>query len=227
MSHEYPTLPQLQMEIGRYVYQPYCWYLRWFQPKRFFTFQGRRFEYFLHSYNATWRNERSLEIPLARDMLEKYDPADVLEVGNVLSHYFRARHTILDKYERRKGVLTMDVVEYTPSKRYSLILSISTIEHVGWDETPRQPGKHREAVARLRELLAPGGVLMVTVPLGYNADLDRDLEARSLGFREYIFFKRTSYREWVEAQWEQVRGTPYGQPFRAGNALAVCMFTNS
>ena len=224
MSQGYPTFPQLQMEIGRYVYQPYCWYLNWLQPQRFFTFRGQRFEYFVHPYNATWRNERSLEIPLARHMLEKYAPTDVLEVGNVLSHYLRAQHTILDKYERRKGVVTTDVVEYTPSKRYSLVLSISTLEHVGWDETPRQPGKHLEAVKRLRELLSPGGVLMVTMPLGYNLDLDQDLEARKLGFSEYVFFKRVSYREWIEAGWAEVRGTPYGQPYRAGNALAIGIF---
>ncbi|MFZ5904395.1 MAG: hypothetical protein ACOYZ8_12680 [Chloroflexota bacterium] len=227
MNREYPTLPQLKMEIGRYVYQPYCWYLRWFQPRHFFTFRNQRFEYFVHPYNTTWRNERSLEIPLARHMLEEYDPADVLEVGNVLSHYARVSHTILDKYEQRRGVLKMDVVEYAPSKRYPFILSISTIEHVGWDETPRQPGKHRDAVKNLRELLAPGGVLMMTVPLGYNPDLDQDLETRSLGFSEYVFFKRTSYREWAEAEWGEVRGAPYGKPFRGGNALAICIFTNS
>ena len=224
MSHGYPALPQLQMDVGRYVYQPYCWYLQWLRPKCFFTFRGQQFEYFVHPYNATWRNERSLEVPLARHMLEKYDPADVLEVGNVLSHYFRVRHTILDKYERRRGVVATDVVEYAPSRRYSLVLSISTLEHVGWDETPRQPGKHLEAVKRLRELLAPGGVLMITVPLGQNLDLDRDLEAGKLGLGEYVFFKRVSYREWREAGWAEVKGTPYGKPFRGGNALAIGFF---
>jgi hypothetical protein len=68
-------------------------------------------------------------------------------------------------------------------------------------------------------------MLLVTVPLGHNPGLDQDLEAGSLGFSEYVFFKRISYGEWIEAEWDEVRGTPYGQPFRAGNALAIGIFT--
>src|SRR5690349_8376184 len=48
-----------------------------------FDFLGRSFEYFCHHYNATWRNERCVEIALAKEKLAEYTGKRILEVGNV------------------------------------------------------------------------------------------------------------------------------------------------
>ncbi len=49
-----------------------------------------------------------------------------------------------------------DIVEFVPQDKYDLIISISTLEHVGWDEQPQKPGKLLQAIDHLRATcLAP------------------------------------------------------------------------
>src|SRR3954471_11195911 len=74
-----------------------------FLPKKTFEFNGQRFDAFYHRYNMTWAGERSAEIPIAKSYVEAYRGKNVLEVGNVLSHYFPAQHEILDKFEKGEG----------------------------------------------------------------------------------------------------------------------------
>src|ERR687896_193842 len=64
-----------------------------------FELGGRRYRYFAHPYNATWRNERAVELSLAVALLEELSEARVLEVGNVLAHYGYGGHDVVDKYE--------------------------------------------------------------------------------------------------------------------------------
>jgi hypothetical protein len=93
----------------------YCYY-RLFKASRTFTFQGEVYRYFYHPYNITWRNERAVEVPIVWKIVNKYVGRNVLEVGNVLSHYFPVHHDVLDKYEKAKGVINEDVVEFSPAK---------------------------------------------------------------------------------------------------------------
>ena len=62
--------------------------------------------------------------------------------------------------------------------RFDLIVSVSTLEHVGLDEQRREPGKAAAAVRRLTSMLAPGGLLWMTVPVGYNPDLEQAIRRR-------------------------------------------------
>jgi hypothetical protein len=52
-------------------------------------------------------------------------------------------------------------------------VSISTLEHVGWDEMTREPMKILKAIENLKNLTNPKGKIVVTLPLGYNPELDR------------------------------------------------------
>ena len=123
-----------------------------------FRFDGREYEYLYHPYNRTWKNERGVEIPIFRELLLKHEGKRVLEVGNVLSHYFPIHHEVIDKYEVSSGVINQDIVEFVPQDKYDLIISISTLEHVGWDEQPQKPGKLLQAIDHLRATcLAPSG----------------------------------------------------------------------
>ena len=144
----------------------------YYLPRRFgtFAFGTRRLAYYCHAYNHTWLNERCIEIPLALDFLRP--GMRVLEVGRVLDHYRPFPHDCVDKFE--PGAVNVDVVDYKPSENYDLILSISTLEHVGWDED-RNREKIHVAIRHLRSLLKPGGVLVATLPTGYNQNLDEDL----------------------------------------------------
>ena len=44
-----------------------------------------------------------------------------------------------------------------PTKLYDLIISISTLEHIGWDEAPRDDTKILRALDNLMSLLSENG----------------------------------------------------------------------
>lgn len=196
-------------------------WLRAFARPEPFTFRGERLTPFWHPYTVTWKNERAIEIPIARSLLDRARGGRVLEVGNVLSHYFPVAHEVVDKYETAPGVIREDIVDFRPGRPFDLILCISTLEHVGWDERPRDPGKLLRAAEHLRGLLAPGGALAVTLPLGYNPRLDALLDEGGLPFTERHHYLRTSPRGWREEAWEEVRGARYGAPYPSANGLVV------
>jgi hypothetical protein len=189
---------------------------------RTFTFADTEYRYFVHGYNVTWRNERAVEIPIALRLLDQAGAGRVLEVGNVLSHYGRRGHDVVDKYESVPGVINADIVEMNTDRRYDLILAISTLEHVGFDEERRDVEKPRRAVARMLAMLAPGGTLLVTVPLGYNESLDTDLREGAIAFDDLRYLKRTSAdNRWLEVSAAEVQTVAYGHPFPWANGLAI------
>src|SRR5262249_6856265 len=148
----------------------------------------------------TWRNERAVEIPIVHGLLLRHPHARILELGNVLAHYFPVEHDRLDKYERAEGVINEDVVNFDTPTRYDLIVSISTLEHVGWDEEPREPDKALRALANLRRLLAPAGRIVLTVPLAYNPHLDALWRGKRLELSRQYYLMRISH----DNRWRQV-----------------------
>jgi SAM-dependent methyltransferase len=193
---------------------------------RGFDFQGRRYIYFLHNYNITWGNERAVEIPIVRAELERARGRRVLEVGNVLAHYGAVEHEVLDKFERGQAIRNEDVATFRAGERYDLIVSISTLEHVGFDEEPRDPDKIRRAIANLRDHLAPGGRLLVTLPLGYNAGMDAQLAAGELPFDRCSYLKREGFCSWREASWGEVAGAAYAERWPGTRGLVIGLIEN-
>ena len=111
------------VEIYRQKGAGYILYLCWLQlrllcRKTFkyhhtFTLGDKKYRYFYHNYNRAWMNERSVEIAVVWDLVRQYPPQKVLEVGNVLSHYFPIRHDVLDKYEVAPGIINKDAASLT------------------------------------------------------------------------------------------------------------------
>ena len=193
-------------------------------PGKTFAFRGASYRYFGHVYNHTWKNERAVEIPVATRLLRTAIASGqrVLEVGNVLSHYMPVGHEVIDKYESAPGVLNQDIVEFRPDVRYDLVLSVSTLEHVGQDETPARPGKAIEAVHHIVSLLAHGGSAFVTIPVGHNRTLDAQVLGSAPPFTETYFLKRISpANDWLEVDRDAVRGCEYGHPYPYANALVI------
>ena len=159
-------------------------------------------------------------------MLREYPEQKILEVGNVLSHYFSVNHDILDKYEKAYGVINQDVINFQPAKKYDLIVSISTLEHVGWDESPREPMKILQAIENLKNLLAPGGKMVITLPLGYNSEMDSLLKENKIQFTRMYYLKRSSRgNKWTETNWQDVvNNAKYNYSFYYANALVVGIF---
>jgi len=197
-------------------------YYRLTKSRRTFSVQGRPYRYFYHRYNATWKTERAVEVPIVWEIVQAHQGRRILEVGNVLSHYFPVAHEIVDKYERAPGVLNLDIVDYQPTESYHLIVSISTLEHVGWDEQPREPEKVLRAIDHLSTLVAPGGLVVMTLPLAYNPAMDELLRAGHLRFSRQICLKRVSAdNRWAEVDWPAIAQAEFNRPFRGINGLVI------
>jgi hypothetical protein len=190
---------------------------------RSFQFGGKAYPYFLHPYNRTWYNERSVEISIFQELIEGRDPGSILEVGNVMSHYVPVKHDVLDRYERftRAPTIRQDLTAFNPEKHYDLIISISTIEHIGWDEGCRRPEKSGLAIARMRSLLAPGGCAAVSIPAGYNSHLDEAVRNGSM-LSHCRYLKRVSRaNDWIETDVVAALGCRYGFPYPGANGLTI------
>ena len=184
-----------------------------------FTFEGRTYQYLLHPYNETWGNERAVEVPVVLDAVRR-SSGRVLEVGNVLSHYVSVSHPVVDKYERAPGVLNQDIESFHGGP-FDLIVTISTLEHVGWNRREGSVPERLSAVLdHLRVLLAPGGTLLATVPLGYNPWLDEQIRNDTLPWTAR-FLRRTGGVRWEQCTREEIAGARYGSPYPRANALAV------
>lgn len=139
-----------------------------------FQYNGEQYQLADYGYNNTLSNERAVELPIAHRWLSRTKGRG-LEVGNVMSHYFPVEHEIVDKYEQARGVRNCDV--FTLSGPYDWVLSISTLEHVGWDETPVDVDAAAASIDHLVRCLAPNGRMLVTIPVGYHPHLDAALLA--------------------------------------------------
>ena len=196
-----------------------------FKSTRYFEFHGTKHKYFLRVYNKTWLNERTIEIPIILGLMKGYKKNQILEVGNVLSHYFPVQHDVVDKYEKAKDVKNADIVDFKPSKKYDLIISISTIEHIGWDEKPKEPQKILKAIKNLKNLLNPKGKIVISVPLGYNSFLD-GLIKENIKFKEIFYLKRISKdNRWIETTFDKIKQIKYNYPFHDANAIVVMIIT--
>jgi hypothetical protein len=190
-----------------------------------FKFHGIELEGFDHEYNDTKLNERRVEIPIAELFLagvgaragETGEAPAVLEVGNVLSHYGLAEpiaggtYRIVDLFEVAEGVENVDLFDI--EGEYDAIVSISTIEHVGWEGQPEDldPGAAIAALEHLRGLLAPGGQLLVTVPTGYHLPLDEVLLSGESGAARECTLVRTK-RAGGWTQTDELEQRPYADP---------------
>jgi SAM-dependent methyltransferase len=205
------------------------------EPASTFKLRNRCYRYFYSSVpngHETWKTERAVEVALALQQLESATrETRVLEVGNVMTQYASGRlpanYTVVDKYEHATGVINEDVVAFDGGF-FDLIISISTLEHVGLDERPRDPEKAGRAVSHLRSLLAPGGTMLATWALHYNRDLDDVLLNDSLGASSIGYLKRsTRTNKWTEASASEAHRSEYGWPYICGNAIAVVEWSQS
>ena len=195
-------------------------------PDGEFCFDDTTLRYFYHRYNCTWANERCVEIPIACHYLTKCDPNDTLEVGNVLSHYFTVPHQVVDKFERGEGVINCDILDFKPDRRFQLIISISTFEHIGLDDSTSEGSRIKipQAMAACRALLAPSGKLLITAPIGYNHELDNMITDGTLGPKQQWFLRRVGQLKWTTSDWSSVANCRYGTPYPYANAIMVGEF---
>lgn len=190
---------------------------------RRFAFRGTDLPYIFARYNNSYRNERTVEISIAKWFLSE-STGRTLEVGNVMSHYGVRGHIVLDKYEIIPGVLNDDIVEFVPEQPFDTVISISTLEHVGWDEKPREPNKVLRAFDAVKNCIASEGRMLITVPIGHNKTLDGALRTGEIKFPQESWLVRTSRsNEWIETDRDEALCKEYGQPYRNANAIYAGM----
>jgi hypothetical protein len=187
-----------------------------------FVYEGEPVPYFRHRYNRTWMTERAVEVALAQRAFEAVGRGRVLEVGNVLPHYGTRGHDVVDKYETAPGVLNADIVDAPLEGKYDLVLSVSTVEHIGLDEPERDPDKARRALERMVGLLAPGGRLWVTLPIGYNLALDGQLRRGELPFTRTTALRRHARpNRWEQVPLDEVWDAAYDRTAWTATGLVV------
>jgi SAM-dependent methyltransferase len=187
-----------------------------------FAFDGRTYHYHSALYNTTWINERTVELPIVIDAMGRRSGSRILELGNVLAHYGASRHTVVDKYESARDVHNVDVVDFSDEQGFDLIVSISTVEHIGFDEDVKDPDKPARAMRHLAGMLRPGGEGLVTIPLGYNPTLDERLLGADPAFGELCGLRRVSAdNRWEQMSIQSLRETRYGTPYPSANGLIV------
>jgi SAM-dependent methyltransferase len=175
-----------------------------------FELESRCYPYLFHRYKRSWLSERAVEVPVAQALVDRAVGKRVLEVGHVLGHYRPEAHMVVDKYEPAPGVLNCDVLDLEPLGSFDLIIAISTLEHAGWDEAPRDPRKAIEAVAALRRRLSPGGTLMMTVPVGYNPIFDAALRGGEVDLASSSALRRQpNATHWRQVPVAHVWSAPY------------------
>lgn len=186
-----------------------------------FTYNKQKYNYFIHKYNYTWRNERCIEIPIIKKIIEKNSAKKILELGNVLSHYMQVNHDVLDKYEKGEGVINKDVVNFKSDKKYDLIIAISTLEHVGWDEKNQDYKKVIKAVGNLKALLKRNGKIIITHPLGYNFYMDEFIKTGQLKINQIDLMQRISKdNKWKQLPWKK-QIIRYHYPFPYANGVII------
>lgn len=183
-----------------------------------FTYHGRELNRLDHLYNSTAISERGVEVAVVVDFLANDGPihwSRRLEVGNVLAHYEPEiqlfPRVIVDLYEEGVGVNNIDVFDV--EGEYDQIVSISTLEHVGFDYEPKIPnaGGPLRAIEHLRARLSSSGVLLVTFGVGFNPDLDAHLPILNDAASRFTYLCRNQQEPGWASEWiEQDRpNTPY------------------
>ena len=176
-------------------------------------------------YNQPQTNERTVELPILFRLLAQAEQAGqtVLEVGAVSPYYRQVEHEVCDPYDEKA---TLPVSLFDVADPYDVVVSISTLEHVGLPEYGSQssdPGLALEAVAHLKALARH--LLLFTIPLGHHAELDRAVLAGELGITLASYLMRQDWHNhWQQVPLEQATNARYGKPFNNGNCVAVCQW---
>ncbi|MDP9290479.1 MAG: nodulation S family protein [Thermoproteota archaeon] len=156
--------------------------------------------------------------------MEKYQAQKkrILEFGNVLSYVFHVNHDILDKYEITDGVINEDVVDFSPTIQYDLIISIVTLPEVGWYEGKRDHMKTLSAINNLKRILAPGGQVVLALGLGYNTEMDALLRSDTIHFDKRYYLKRISGHRWQEvSSLEDIKDLKYDYSIPTANGVLI------
>ncbi len=183
-----------------------------------FIFNNKQYQYHTQS-----KVERIVELPIIFDYVQQFKDKKILEIGNVLSNYYTITHDVLDKYDISSRCIKHDIVSYLTSIKYDLIVSISTLEHVGYEAPEiKDPSKIKRSIENIKDnLLANSGMCVITIPLGWNKILDAQIDKKEIIFDEIYFMKRIEEYKWIQDNDTTILGDFYDNPWGCGNKLLI------
>jgi hypothetical protein len=167
---------------------------------------------------------RRVEIPIVRWFIEQSPGARILEIGNVLAHYGPTGWPVVDI--RESGAINVDVMSWMPKEPVDLLISISTVEHIGFGKFAGNtvPTTPADVMRRLRSFLAPGGRAVVTAPTAYNPALDAQVKSGTIGADRMWFMRYMGNLEWAECTMEEALAmSPRGCAGRWSGGLMIYM----
>lgn len=190
-----------------------------------FFFNGKKYQYCVDKYNLSWRNERTIEIPILSGIVKKNHNRRILEIGNVLKHYLKVSEnewTVVDMFEKEISVINLDISDYVPNIKFDLVFSISTIEHIGFEDKNNNLHEVLKAIRHVIDnCLKENGEFIFTVPIGYNKYLDKAIKDKKIPFLQKFYYVRTTGNEWLASTEETSMRMLYGHPYIAANALLI------
>lgn len=204
----YPLIP---LYLYHTIYDRYC------------NYEKSRIKYFI-GISRVINSERIVEIPIAIKLIQKTKFDSCLEVGDTISKYYSFPHDIIDKYERRHDIIQADAFSYNFAIKYDLIISISTIEHIGKDEDNVFPEKAVLTLKRLTQQLNPNGLLFVTVPLNYNEDLDSFIKSNPTQFTINFLARISFMNMWKQVPKEAAFQYNYNYRYFHANSIAIISY---
>lgn len=164
-------------------------------------------------YNNPRINERNIELPIAFWFIENYNN-DLVEIGEVTPFYRDPQHPVYDLSsqleERRKDLFDIDL-------KGKNVLSISTVEHVGFGDYGNAPEPHM-ALEAIKYIKKHTKKYLITYPVGYNTELDDDLMHTK---HKYFLMQRDEHNKWTMCDHKHMDLFKYNSPYYAGNAICV------
>lgn len=188
---------------------PY-YYDKFFNKGKSFVFDDFVYRYFFVKKTKTWRTERCVEIPIALLEKNKLSNDDVLEVGDVLTQYGFGGHRVIDLYAEGEHVENFDICTCVVPQKYKLVVCISTLEHINNFES---------AIDNMYSMVSEGGLLLITIPVGWNRDLEKYLQKKY----SYKLLVRVGKTTWRDNDSVDINEIEYNRPFIAANAVMVLM----
>lgn len=211
----------LNTNIRNYWLRQFCKTTIRIRNKKF-TFNGAELNYNSSAYNESSINERAVEISIALNFLSK--KKKVLEIGNVLPHYHKVKWQVVDKFEKAKNVLNTDVFEYKSKTKFDQIISVSTIEHIGIDDSISNPRLGVAAIKKLKNLLKKNGEMLITIPIGYSPILDKNFLKKGIFDHVYAMKRTSPWNTWKQVDPNSVKNAKYGWPYNNANAIFIGYF---
>ena len=177
-------------------------------------------------HNLPLDTERTIEMPLIWDEVIKYSPSEVLEIGNVLGQHIKRSHDVIDLQEQGTGIITGDIRTYQSEKKYKLIVSITTLEHVGDGRDGHDVDELGiiNAINNMLGLLTDSGRIIFTVPVGQNPYMDNLFKEQKIVCDSIYAYKRIdALNNWLRLPYDDIKNSELYVPYwGTANASLLC-----